>query len=113
MISITKGDSLYKKGTWVRLKNGDFAHITGFEDHQYKILHYRYIDWLNIYNISCEYIYEHYILGLADVPTFHTGEFALFKNKVIKITETGCRHTIDCNGLSLCVEPFQLTKLNY
>lgn len=47
------------------------------------------------------------------MPRFQTGDFALYKNKVVKITETGYKHTIDCNGLALCVEPFQLTKLNY
>lgn len=104
---------MYKNGTWVRLRNGDLAIITSFEDHQYRILHYRYIDWLKIYDISPEYIYARYIQGSADVPTFQTGDFALYKNKMVKITETGYKHTIDCNGLSLCVEPFQLTKLNY
>lgn len=104
---------MYKKGTWVQLKNGDLALVTGFEDHQYKIVHYRYVDWLNIYDIRSEYVDGRNILGRADVPRFQTGDFALYKNKVVKITETGYKHTIDCNGLALCVEPFQLTKLNY
>ena len=47
------------------------------------------------------------------MPRFQTGDFALYKNKVVKITETGYRHTIECDDSSLCVEPFKLTKLNY
>ena len=104
---------MYQNGTWIRLANGDIALVTGFEDHQYKIFHYRHIDWLDIYDISCEYVYSRHIQGLADVPTFQTGEFALFKNKVVKITEIGYRHTIEYNGTSIYVEPFNLTKLNY
>lgn len=104
---------MYKNGTWVRLRNGDLAIITSFEDHQYRILHYRYIDWLKIYDISPEYIYARYIQGSADVPTFQKGELALFKNKMVEITETGCRYTIEYNESSIYVEPFQLTKLNY
>ena len=104
---------MYQNGTWIQLTNGDPALVTGFEDHQYKIFHYRYIDWLNIYDISCEYVYGRNILGHADVPTFQAGDFALYKNKVVKITETGYRHTIEYGNTSLCVEPFQLTKLNY
>ena len=104
---------MYKNGTWVRLRNGDLAIITSFEDHQYRILHYRYIDWLYIYDISCEYIYDHDIRGCVDMPTFQIGEFALFKNKIVKITETGYRYTIEYDESSIYVEPFQLTKLNY
>lgn len=104
---------MYKNGTWVRLRNGDLAIITSFEYHQYRILHYRYIDWLKIYDISPEYIYARYIQGSADVPTFQKGELALFKNKIVKITEIGYKHTIEYDGSSINVEPFRLIKLNY
>ena len=102
---------MYKKGTWVQLKNGDLALVTGFEDHQYKIVHYRYVDWLNIYDIRSEYVDGRNILGRADVPRFQTGDFALYKNKVVKITETGYRHTIECDDSSLCVEPFKVDNM--